>query len=131
MPDTEEERPKEATLWPDTSNLAGAIAASNQGLWAAAALAVIKFALPIYSVFSVADFSMNAWFLVDAILFGAIAFGIWKKARSAAVGGMILYLAEQYWIYQNNGETNVIVTLLLFYMFANGIRGTFAYGLRK
>jgi hypothetical protein len=66
--------------------------------------------------------------LVDAVLFGAIAFGIFKHSRFAAVAGFVLYLIEKLYAISQQGVLAAGVLGVVFLIgFLNAIRGTFAY----
>ena len=63
--------------------------------------------------------------LVDAALFGIVAWRVWNGSRPWAVAGLALYLFEVGWNLTHHhgvGILTVIVVLAL----ANGVRGTFA-----
>jgi len=72
------------------------------------------------------NFVGNGAFL-DVALFLAVAFGIYKGSRIAAVGGLLLFLAEKAYQYQQTGNLHgAWMALLLIVCYAYAIRGTFA-----
>ena len=67
--------------------------------------------------------------LLDAALFAAIAFGLYKHSRFAAVAGFVLYLIEKIYALVTTGNilgVGVLGVVILF-GFLNGMRGAFAY----
>jgi hypothetical protein len=71
--------------------------------------------------------------LIDAVLFGLIAFGIYKLWRTAAVIGLVLFISEKIFMVAIGFSSPVqsssalIVALILVVCFVNGVRGTFAF----
>ncbi len=113
-------------LWPDTSHLNGANSAARSGFWAACFVAAAMFGFAFYSEFVRPLQIFDIWGLIDSFLFAAIAIGIWKSSRIAALLGLVLYLAEQWYLWRVDGLGNIVVALLLTLMFVNSVRGTFA-----
>lgn len=70
---------------------------------------------------------------MDAILFSAVAFGIYKESRFAAVADLTLYLLEKaYQIYATGQFQGAVLTVFLTIMFVSSVRGAFAlHRLRK
>ena len=71
--------------------------------------------------------NMRLGAVVDAVIFAALAFAIWRNSRFAAIVGLAIFILERVWMLQNSGRTPGIISLVLLVMFVNGIRGTFAY----
>jgi hypothetical protein len=70
---------------------------------------------------------IGAGAFLDVALFLAVAFGIYKGSRIAAVGGLLLFLAEKAYQLQQTGNLQgawMAVILIVCYVFA--IRGTFS-----
>jgi hypothetical protein len=65
---------------------------------------------------------------VGAVIFGAIAFGLEKQSRVAAVAAFVLYLIERiYMIVQTGSFLGAgALGIVILIGFLNGIRGTFA-----
>ncbi|MGC1520875.1 MAG: hypothetical protein WA803_04985 [Steroidobacteraceae bacterium] len=70
---------------------------------------------------------VGAGAFLDVALFLAVAFGIYKGSRIAAVVGLLLFVAEKAYQIQQTGKFQGVwmaVILIVCYLFA--IRGTFA-----
>jgi hypothetical protein len=122
---------KRNAFWPDVSTLESAAWAIKQGIWAAAFVALVtgivaSVALLIHkSVLGVGGSG-----LFDAAIFAAVAFGIHKNSRFAAVSGLVVYLAERIYMLKvggvGGGGASVMVVILTL-AFISAIRGTFAF----
>lgn len=64
--------------------------------------------------------------LAEVVLYAAIAFGIFRMSRAAAVAGLALYTAEQVFALAAHGSVAPIALIFLV-AFANAVRGVFAY----
>jgi hypothetical protein len=116
-------------FWPSVNTLEDAKKAAGYGTGAALIVATITAALATWALVSkstVIGF-VDAWAYVDAALFFAVAFGIYKEQRSAAVAGLALYLLEKtYQIYATGQFQGAVLTVFLTIMFISSVRGTFA-----
>ena len=123
------EQKKSNVFWPTVGTVDDAKGATKAGFIAAILVALITTAFAswaLYSGGSVAGF-IDPWAYVDAVLFGGIAFGIYKESRAAAVAGLLLYLVEKAFQIASTGELQgAVVTVLFVLFFVSGIRGTFA-----
>jgi hypothetical protein len=113
--------------WEDVSDLSGAEKAINGGLWAALIVAGITTLVVCLSFAGVQLLGLNAWALLDAAMFAAIAVGIKRKSRFAAVAGLCLYVVERIYMMQRGGAGGVVMGILFTLLFINAVRGTFAY----
>ncbi len=115
--------------WPDVSNLDGAKEAAKYGMWCAvfAAGVTTLFVLLATFGFSIMGIKPNA--LLDAVLFAAIAFGLSRYSRFAAVAGFALFVIEKIYMLMKTGSFFAVGVLgiLIALGFLNSIRGTFAY----
>ena len=118
-------------VWPAVDTPESARFAVRQAFWAAIFVCgATTLVVLISAVAAPTDprlqFAPSA--LVDAAIFGAIAFGIWKESRAAAVAGLTVYLLEQlYMLTQLAGRPpNFILMAILICGFLGGIRGTWA-----
>lgn len=120
---------KQNAFWPNVSTLEGAKAAATHGMTAAlivAALTTVMATWALMSSSTVLGF-VDAAAYVDAALFLAIAFGIRKESRFAAIAGLALFLVEKAFQIQSTGKFDgAILALFLALLFISGIRGTFA-----
>jgi len=117
-----------SVFWPKITNEAGARNAALFGVTGAVIVAAITTFVSLFSAFSSPVLGLSVWSLLDAFLFAAIAFGIWKMSRVAALCGLCLYFFEQWYMLTTTGVTSNGAMIALFVLFfVNGIRGTFAY----
>jgi hypothetical protein len=63
--------------------------------------------------------------LVDVFLFGILAWGIHRMSRTAAVLGLLLFVAER--LMAGNATKGIYLTIVFTLWFISGVRGTFAY----
>lgn len=122
-------------FWPSVSTLEEAKKAAGYGTGAALIVAIVTAGFATWALVSkstVLGF-IDAWAYVDAVLFSAVAFGIYKESRFAAAAGLALYLLEKaYQIYATGQFQGAVLTVFLTIMFISSVRGTFAlHRLRK
>ena len=120
-------RSKSDWLWPKITGLESAKRAARQGVWAAMITVVTTSVVVVlaHAGFPIADLGVEA--LVDAALFLIVAWGIHKMSRTAAVGGLSLYLLEQIYMWSQDGPRGLPLVGILALMYINAIRGTFQY----
>lgn len=116
-------------LWPSVATLEGARKATLYGVWAAGFSAVVTGLAATYAVTSgnKAFGSIDAWAYVDAVIFAAIAFGIFREKRWVAVFGLAFFLLEKVFQFVDSGQLRgawMAVILVLCYCAA--VRGTYA-----
>jgi len=109
-------------FWPDVDDMASAKDASRQGMWGAIIVGGVTAVLAPFGFLGV-----DSWALCDAALFLAIAWGIYKVWRTAAVAGLLLFLLERVVMFTQTKQTGGLVALALLLAFGNGARGAFAY----
>lgn len=116
-------------FWPAIDSPTMARNVARQGVWAASLVAVITTVMIFVAAGDVVDLPpVSAWAFVDVGLFVAIAIGIHKMSRFAAVSGFALYLLGRIYVWSHTGAGNdVFISVLFFLAFLNGIRATFAY----
>jgi hypothetical protein len=115
--------------WPDVSTLEGARSARMYGVWAALFSAVVTAAFATYSLMSgkVALDFIDASAFVDVAIFAAIAFGIYKGSRFAAVAGLVIFVGEKVYQWSVTGTASgVFLAVALVYCYVVAIRGTYA-----
>lgn len=118
-------------FWPTIDSPAMARKVARQGVWAAILVAVIT-TIMIFVMQAMGPIEdvplLDAWAFIDVGLFVAIALGIHKMSRVAAVSGFALYLLGRIYAWSQVGASgNVIFSLLFLLAFLNAIRATFAY----
>ena len=69
----------------------------------------------------------DAYALVDAAIFAAVAVGLWRYSRTAAILGLAFYLIERVYMWSQFGFHAVAMAVILTLAFVSGIRGTFSY----
>jgi hypothetical protein len=115
--------------WPDLSYLEGAKDASRVGMWCALIVSGATALFALLSIFGTSVAGTSPLALVDAAFFGAIALGIYRFSRFAAVAGFVLFLLERiYSVIQAGTVLGAgVLGVILLIGFLNGVRRTFAY----
>ena len=91
MSDEQKEKRTDSILWPDIDTLEGARSATMQGVWAAGLVSAVTLAASLYAHFATEFMNMSLGAVVDAVIFAALAFAIWKKSRFAAIAGLVVW----------------------------------------
>jgi hypothetical protein len=115
--------------WPDVSGLDGAKGACRSGMWCAIVVAGITALFALVAIAGVKLFPIDGSALLDAALFGGIAFGLSRCSRFAGVAGFVLFLIERIYMIAKVGFVPgaLIFGVVLLMGFFNGMRGAFAY----
>jgi hypothetical protein len=116
-------------FWPDVSDVDGAKDAAHYGMWCAILVAGFTALFVVLSFLGTRLMGVTPAALVDVALFAAIAYGLSKYSRFAAVAGFVLFLIEKIYAFVVTGSilgVGVLGVIILF-GFLNGIRGAFAY----
>jgi hypothetical protein len=104
-------------------------AAHMAGGWAG----VVAGLTTLFAVISMAGggsiMGVRAWSLLDAALFGVVAWRIWCGSRAFAVAGLSLYGLEVLYGIVTHPPGIGVLTVLIMLALINGVRGTF--GLHK
>ena len=95
--------------WESVSGLSGAEKAMNGGFGAALFVVYVTGSFAALSIFDVSLLGRNAWAFVDAGLFVAVAIGIKRKSRFAAVDGAILHVIERLAMIQRSGVGGIVM----------------------
>lgn len=118
--------------WPDVTNLDDARKAVRLGMWAAVFVSLVTALLAAYAVGKgkpVAGFVDSTAFL-DAAIFAALAVGIHKESRLAAVAALVVFAVEKFYQFTvAPASSNVIVAIIVILCFTAAVRG--AYALRR
>lgn len=122
-------RPGLKWLWPSVTTPEGAEWATKQAFWAAVLFALITAAFSLFGAAGVQvaqglNFDLTA--LIDAVLFGLIAVGLWRRSRVAAWVGLLLYLFERAFMWSQIGVRNPVIAAIFILAFLGGVRGTSA-----
>jgi len=115
--------------WPDVSDLDGAKDATRYGMWCAILVSAVTTLFVGLSFLGIRLMGISAGALLDAVLFAAIAYGLARFSRFAAVAGFVLFLAEKIYTAVTMGSILGIGALgvVILFGFLNGVRGVFAY----
>jgi hypothetical protein len=113
--------------WPDVDTRRSASFAIEEAFWVASFVSVLGVLLTAVVVFGSGDPIVNAWGFVDAAIFGAIAYGIRRKSRTAAISGLVLYASNVVYGFIVFGARSPLIPALVTLAFVHGVRGTFAY----
>src|ERR1035438_6418278 len=115
--------------WPDVRTLSSARSARMYGVWAAIFSATVTALLASWSLISettVFGF-VNAWAFIDVLIFAAVAFGIYRESRFAAVAGLAIFVGEK--LYQMSVSTTTsggVMALILSMCYVASIRGNYS-----
>jgi hypothetical protein len=123
----QEESVMSTWYWEDVSGVSGAQKAINGGFWAALLVAIVTSVFVGLSFAGVGLLGIGPAALLDAAIFAAIAVGIKRKSRVAAVSGLILYIIERIYMLQRGGTGGVVMGIIFTLLFINAVRGAFAY----
>lgn len=122
---------KQNIFWPEIDSKETAREVANQGFWAAIVVAVVTTIVILITMAAgtLEDIPpIDAWAFIDVGIFVAIALGIRKMSRIAAVSGLVVYLIERiYALSYTGGGGGLFIAIALILAFINGVRGTFAY----
>lgn len=115
--------------WPQISDKLSARKAIVGGFWAAIFIIGVDLLVATYALITREKFGgyYDAWILVDAALFGVIAWRLWKNSRSWAVLALLLTIAELWDKLRNARSTFGVITIALLLCFINATRGAFAF----
>lgn len=126
-----EPKAKQNAFWPAIDSIKRAREVAQQGFWAAVVVAVITSIVAIIAIATGGTLGLpvSAWSFIDVGIFVAIAIGIRRMSRIAAVLGLVVYVGNQLYIWSVTGPrtTGMIVVVFLTLAFIHGVRGTFAY----
>jgi hypothetical protein len=100
-------------------------AARKAGGWAAV-VAGLTGLLALISLSGSSWFGITPWSLVDAALFGVVAWRVWNGSRAWAVAGLSLYSLEVLFSIVTHPPGVGILTIIILLALINGVRGTFA-----
>ncbi len=120
----------EKWYWPTIVDLPSAIAASNKGVWAAGCVAVLTGLIALASILLPEKLAgLTLWSMLDAVVFGGIAIGIYRRSRICAVAALVLFILEKILQLAESGLGILGIGIAGFFivLFLIGIKGTFAF----
>ncbi len=128
---------RENKWFPDIDSIVTARRVARQGTIASLVLAGVTTAFAIAATQNALpsellelDEVFNPLLFVDALIYGAIAWGIQRMSRIAAIAGLSIYLLSRVLLHMSGVPTNLFgmaITTLISVAFINAIRSTFAY----
>jgi hypothetical protein len=116
-------------MWPPTTTTSSARLAVTQAFWAATVCAagVALFVTLNQLTPGVGPrFPFRLGALLDAAAFAAVAIGLSRRSRVAAVCGLGLYVVEEAFILSHARPFTLLIVVLFTIAFVNGVRGAFA-----
>ncbi|TVQ23381.1 MAG: hypothetical protein EA367_02515 [Leptolyngbya sp. DLM2.Bin15] len=131
MNQSNEPKAKQNVFWPTIDSIQRAREVAQQGFWAAVIVAVVTTLFALVSIVAgdIAELPISAGSFIDVGIFVAIAFGIRRMSRVAAVLGLVVYFGNQLYMWSIIGPqtAGIIVVVFMMLAFIHGVRGTFAY----
>lgn len=116
-------------FWPNVSSEVKAEEACRNSAKAALLVAVVTAVLSVVGALGVHfhGLELNLLGLVDAAIFGYVAWGLFRYSRVAATIGLVTYAAERLGTLGSGSVAGLPLTIVLFLAFIGGVRGAFAY----
>src|SRR5690348_9717416 len=95
---------KRNVFWPDVSTLPDAAWAVKQGVYAAGFVALVTAIVALAALsLHTPVLGLGGSALLDAAIFAAVAYGIRRNSRFAAVSGLVIYLVERIYMFKAAG----------------------------
>jgi hypothetical protein len=116
-------------MWPTTATTASARFAVTQAFWAATVCAAGVALLVTLNQLTPGGgprFPFRLGALLDATAFAAVAIGLSRRSRVAAVCGLGLYLVEEAYVLSQARPFTLLIVVAFTIAFVNGVRGAFA-----
>lgn len=116
-------------MWPSVTTTAAARFAVTQAFWAAtvcAAGVALLVTLNQVTPDGAPRFPFGLGALLDATAFAAVAIGLSRQSRVAALCGLGLYLVEEAYVLSQARPLTLLIVVLFTIAFVNGVRGAFA-----
>jgi hypothetical protein len=115
-------------ILPSITDKLSAKKAAKHGIWASLFCSCTTILVVFINAIGLKILEVSYLALIDAVIFGIIAFGIYKMSRSAAIIGLVYYLYGRISMYIIEGSLGKPYYIIIFIiMFINSIRGTFLY----
>jgi hypothetical protein len=115
-------------FWPEVDDSASARVASNLGATASGIVAFLTLGTVALALFlrHVPISASLAPALIEAAIFSALAWGIWRGSRVAALAALILYVLDYVIVAVNTSWTaGIIMHAAISICLLSGVRGTF------
>jgi len=96
--------------------------------WGGAAVSAITTLVFTFIISSAAGTSLIVWAVGSAAVTGALAYGVYRRSRPAAVTLLVLFLISRVWFYlQSRSLGSPLLSIIFLYCLLEGVRGTFAH----
>lgn len=97
----------------------------HAGAGVSAFVSVVTAIIGIMSLAGHPVFGMDGWVLIDAALFGAIAWRIFRLSLPWSIVGLLLFLGEKVYMFMGHpvAHGNIIVAFFFFLAYVNAVRG--------
>jgi hypothetical protein len=119
-------------VWPKIIDTNSAKKAANQGMYASIFIAGSTLLLLGLSLQGFNPLNLDAYSLIDVIIFSIIAWRINAMSQTAAILGFALYILEQVIFFNEFGFRMNGIRIIIIFAFINSIRGTYSFNvLRK
>ncbi len=112
--------------WPEIIDQDSARTAAHTAAGWAIFVAGLTTLLAVIGMFTGPVMGITASALVDAALFGVVAWRVWNGSRGWAIAGLALYSLEIIYNVVNHPPGVGILTILVVLALVNGVRGTFS-----
>ncbi len=115
--------------WPKIATIQEAAECAKVGVILAAFCGVVTGSLALLALAGHSFLGVRPWALVDAAIFAALAYGISRSSKSAALFAPIFYAAERIYEWGHSAVPSTlgaILALSFLLGFINGARGVFA-----
>ena len=118
-----------AWYWPTIEDESSAQHATKAAVGVCGFIAAVTALIAILSiVYRKPMLGLDAWGLIDAVIFALIAWRISKVSRAWAIVGSLMYLLEVgYKLVMNPSGALGVLTIIFILTYINAIRGAFAH----
>lgn len=115
-------------FWPKITTMEIAKNTAMQAFWAAIISAVITALFAIASIYGMTVVEgIDVFAFIDVMFLLVLAWGIRNMSRTAATIMLVYFVISKIYIISLNGAGSVITIIIFGLLYANGVRGTFAY----
>ncbi len=118
-------------IWPKIIDVESAKKAANQGMYASIFIAGTTLLLLGLSTQGFNPMNLDAYSLIDIMIFVIIGWRIYAMSRTAAILGLAFYILEQIFLINDFGFRMSAVKMIIILAFINSIRGTYAFNVLK
>ncbi|WP_286235801.1 hypothetical protein [Thalassotalea sediminis] len=117
----------ENMFWPDISTLEKAEGVAKGSCGIPIFVASITILVVLYGYFFSPILGITPWALIDASIFGLIAYGMFRINRLVSILGLFFYIWSQVDMLTTQGAGFSVLAVFFMIFWFNGIRGAFKY----